>query len=53
MAALAHPTRTSPMRKAADGRRHSEGLNPDKKNQAIILLGVLIAVWILSRFIHK
>ena len=41
------------LRKAADGRRHSEGLNPDKKNQAIILLGVLIAVWILSRFIHK
>lgn len=35
------------------GRQIQEGLNTDKRNRAIIFLGVLILVWILSRLKTK
>jgi hypothetical protein len=41
------------MRKVNTGRPIQEKLNPGKRNQAIILLGVLCLIWILTRFKHK
>jgi len=41
------------LRKVNPGRMRPEKLNPDKRNQAIILLGLLISVWILSRLKRK
>jgi hypothetical protein len=41
------------LRVTGAGRPVRERLNVDKRNQALIFLGVLIVVWILSRFMHK
>jgi len=41
------------IRKTGVGRIAMERLNIDKRNQAIILFGVLCLVWILSLFIRK
>ncbi|MDP2941664.1 MAG: DNA-binding protein [Candidatus Omnitrophota bacterium] len=41
------------LRKDASGSARVEKMDPDKKNQAVILLGVLIAVWILSKFLRR
>lgn len=41
------------LRRAAPGRLVRQNLNFDKRNQAFILLGVLLAVWILTLFVRK
>jgi len=41
------------LRKVASGRLLQERPNPAKRGLAIILLGTLIIVWILMRFLHK
>ncbi|MFA5286669.1 MAG: DNA-binding protein [Candidatus Omnitrophota bacterium] len=41
------------LRKIDSGRLVSEKLNPAKVNQALILLGVLLSVWILTLFLRK
>lgn len=41
------------LRKVNLGRLKQERVNPDKRNQAFILLGVLISVWILSLLKRK
>lgn len=41
------------LRKIAQGRSVQERLNPSKANQALILLGVLILIWILTLFLRK
>jgi len=41
------------LRKIDSGRFTRERLNPAKRNQALILLGVLFLVWILTLFLRK
>lgn len=41
------------LRKINSGRLKQERLNPDKRNQVIILAGVLILIWILSLLNRK
>lgn len=41
------------LRKIKSGRLKQERLNPDKRNQVIILAGVLILIWILSLLKRK
>jgi hypothetical protein len=41
------------LRKIDSGRIVKEKFNPAKRDQALILLGVLILVWILTRFLRK
>lgn len=41
------------LRKINSGRLRPQRLNPDKKIEVFILLGVLISVWILSRLKRK
>ena len=41
------------IRKIINGRMVSEGVNLDKRNLALILIGVLILVWILTLFRKK
>lgn len=41
------------LRKVNLGRLKQERVNPDKRNQAFILFGVLISVWILSLLKRK
>lgn len=41
------------LRKINSGRLKQERLNPDKRNQVIILSGVLILIWILSLLKRK
>ena len=41
------------LRKIGSGRVCVEKLNIDKKNFAVILLGIMIVLWILSLFIRK
>ncbi|MEK6728368.1 MAG: DNA-binding protein [Candidatus Omnitrophota bacterium] len=41
------------LRKINSGRLRPQRLNPDKRNQVFILLGVLISVWILSLLKRK
>jgi len=41
------------LRKLASGRVVRETLNPSKVKQALILLGVLFLVWILTLFLRK
>lgn len=41
------------LRKINSGRSKQERLNPDKRNQVIILSGVLILIWILSLLKRK
>lgn len=41
------------LRKINSGRLKQERLNPDKRNQVIILAGVLILIWILSLLKRK
>lgn len=41
------------LRKVNLGRLKQERINPDKRNQALILFGILISVWILSLLKRK
>jgi hypothetical protein len=41
------------LRKIVSGKQVKEKLNPAKANQALILLGVLFLVWILTLFLRK
>jgi len=41
------------MRKISGGRQDIERLNLSKRNQAIVLLGVLCSIWILTRLKYK
>jgi hypothetical protein len=41
------------IRKISSGRQDIEKLNLSKRNQTIILLGILCLIWILTRLKHK